>query len=46
LNGEIVTLGKRMEIPTPANYLMVEFVHQVEITGKFLTIDELTQRLS
>ena len=46
LNGEIVTLGKRMEILTPANSLMVEMVHQVETTGKFLTIDELTQRLS
>jgi 2-dehydropantoate 2-reductase len=46
LNGEIVTLGKRMEIPTPANSLMVEMVHQVETSGKFLTIDGLTQRLS
>jgi 2-dehydropantoate 2-reductase len=46
LNGEIVTSGKRMGIPTPANSLMVELVHQVETTGKFLTIDELTQRLS
>jgi 2-dehydropantoate 2-reductase len=45
LNGEIVTLGKRMGIPTPANSLMVELVHQVELTGKFLTVDELTQRL-
>jgi 2-dehydropantoate 2-reductase len=46
LNGEIVALGKRMEIPTTYNSLMVELVHQVETTGKFLTIDELTQRLS
>jgi 2-dehydropantoate 2-reductase len=45
LNGEIVTLGKRMGILTPANSLMVELVHQVELTGKFLTVDELTQRL-
>ena len=35
-----------MGIPTPANSLIVELVHQVETTGKFLTIDELTQRLS
>jgi 2-dehydropantoate 2-reductase len=46
LNGEIVTLGRRMEIPTPANSLMVEMVHKVETTGKFLTMDGLTQRLS
>jgi 2-dehydropantoate 2-reductase len=46
LNGEIVTLGKRMEIQASANSLMVEMVHQVETTGKFLTIDGLTQRLS
>jgi 2-dehydropantoate 2-reductase len=46
LNGEIVTLGKRMKIPTPANSLMVELVRQVETTGKFLTIDELTQKIS
>jgi 2-dehydropantoate 2-reductase len=46
MNGEIVNLGKRMGIPTPANSLMIELVHQVEITGKFLTVDELTRRLS
>jgi len=45
LNGEIVSLGKRMGIPTPVNSLMVELVHKVESTGKFLTIDELAQRL-
>jgi 2-dehydropantoate 2-reductase len=46
LNGEIVTLGKQMGIQTPANSLMVELVHQVETSGKFLTVDELSQRLS
>ncbi len=46
LNGEIVNLGKKKYIPTPANSLMVELVHQIETTGKFLTVDELTQRLS
>jgi 2-dehydropantoate 2-reductase len=46
LNGEIVNLGKKMGVPTPANSLMVELVHQVETTGKFLTVDELIQRLS
>jgi len=46
LNGEIVNLGKKNGIPTPVNSLIIELVHQIETTGKFLTIDELTQRLS
>jgi 2-dehydropantoate 2-reductase len=46
LNGEIVNSGKKMGIPTPVNSLIVGLVHQVETTGKFLTIDELAQRLS
>ena len=46
LNGEIVNLGKKIGIPTPANSLIVELVHQVETTGKFLTIDEITKKLS
>ena len=44
LNGEIVNLGKQKDIPTPLNSLIVELVHRVETTGKFLTVDELTQR--
>jgi 2-dehydropantoate 2-reductase len=46
LNGEIVNLGKKTSITTPTNSLMVGLVHQVETTRKFLTVDELTQRLS
>lgn len=46
LNGEIVNLGKKIGVPTPANSLMVELVHQIETTGKFLTVDEFSQRLS
>jgi len=46
LNGEIENLGKKISIPTPVNSLTVELVHQVEATGKFLTVDELSQRLS
>jgi 2-dehydropantoate 2-reductase len=42
LNGEIVNLGKKISIPTPVNSLIVGLVHQVETTGKFLTVDELT----
>ena len=45
LNGEIVNLGKKMGIPTPANSLVVGLVHQVETTGKFLAVDDLAQRL-
>jgi 2-dehydropantoate 2-reductase len=46
MNGEIVNLGKKKGIPTPVNSLIVGLVHQVETTGKFLTVDELAQRLS
>jgi 2-dehydropantoate 2-reductase len=46
MNGEIVSLGKNNGIPTPVNSLMVGLVHEVEARGKFLTVDELTQRLS
>jgi len=46
LNGEIVNLGKKNGIPTPVNSLIVGLVHQVETIRKFLTIDELTQRLN
>ncbi len=41
LNGEIVALGKKSGIPTPYNTVVVDMVHQVEATGKFLTTDEL-----
>ncbi len=46
MNGEIVNLGKKKGIPTPVNSLIVGLVHQVETTRKFLTVDELNQRLS
>jgi 2-dehydropantoate 2-reductase len=45
INGEIVNLGMRVGIPTPANSLIVELVHQVETDGKFLTIDEISKKL-
>jgi 2-dehydropantoate 2-reductase len=44
INGEIVNLGKKAGILTPVNSLMVELVHEVETTGKFLTVDELARR--
>jgi 2-dehydropantoate 2-reductase len=41
LNGEIVALGKKLGMPTPYNTTVLKMVHQVEATGKFLTVDEL-----
>jgi 2-dehydropantoate 2-reductase len=46
LNGEIVNLGKKKDILTPVNSLIVGLVHQVETTKKFLTVVELSQKLS
>ncbi len=46
LNGEIVNLGKKNGIPTHFNSLIVELVHQTEAAGRFLTVAELTERLS
>jgi 2-dehydropantoate 2-reductase len=46
MNGEIVNLGKNKGIPTPVNSLIVGLVHEVETTWRFLTPDELAQRLS
>ncbi|MCX5681452.1 MAG: 2-dehydropantoate 2-reductase [Candidatus Omnitrophica bacterium] len=37
INGEIVSLGKKIHHPVPLNEKIVELVHRVEITGKFLT---------
>lgn len=45
MNGEIVSLGNNNGIPTPVNSLILGLVHEVETTGKFLTVDELAQRL-
>lgn len=42
LNGEIVALGRRTGRPTPCNAAVVDLVHQVESTGKFLTAGEVT----
>jgi 2-dehydropantoate 2-reductase len=46
LNGEIVKLGGNNGIPTPVNSLIVELVHQVETTGKFVTIGDLSTQLN
>lgn len=43
LNGEIVALGKRCGEATPLNSKIVELVHQVEQTGRFLPAEEITR---
>jgi 2-dehydropantoate 2-reductase len=42
LNGEVVALGRRIGRPTPYNAAVVDLVHQVEATGRFLTEEEVT----
>jgi 2-dehydropantoate 2-reductase len=42
LNGEVVALGKRTGRPTPYNATVVDLVHQVETTGRFLTAEAVT----
>jgi 2-dehydropantoate 2-reductase len=37
LNGEIVSLGERMGLPTPYNAHVVRLVHEVERSGEFST---------
>lgn len=42
LNGEVISLGKRHDIPTPINTKIVELVHQVAKNRQFLTPDQLS----
>lgn len=44
LNGEIVRLGKQLGVVTPYNSFILALVHEVEATGKFLTINELSEK--
>jgi len=39
-NGELVKIASVLGFPAPLNALMVELVHRVERTGKFLTKEE------
>jgi 2-dehydropantoate 2-reductase len=45
LNGEIVRLGRELGRPTPLNDRLVELVHEVERTRRFLRVEELLARL-
>lgn len=40
INGEIIALGTKIKQPTPLNERIVELVHKIEKTGKFLTLYE------
>ena len=45
LNGEIVRLAEQVHTAAPLNSRLVELVHEVERTGRFLTTDELKARV-
>ncbi len=45
LNGEIVRLGAQHHVPTPLNARLVELVHEVERTGKFMTVETLKRQV-
>lgn len=46
LNGEIITVGEKINHPTPYNTAVVRMVHEVESTGIFLTTQEVQKRTS
>ena len=45
INGEIVSLGRKIHQPTPLNEKIVELVHRIEATGKFLTSHDAKKEL-
>ena len=45
LNGEVVRLGRQVNVPTPINLAMVELVHQVESGDRFLSTDEIRRAI-
>ncbi|HEY5187306.1 MAG TPA: 2-dehydropantoate 2-reductase [Actinomycetes bacterium] len=45
LNGEVVALGRHLHRPTPYNEAVVQLVHRVERTGRYLPVDELLAAL-
>lgn len=46
LNGAVVEAGVRADVPTPINAALVDMVHEVERTGRFLDTDEVLRRVS
>jgi 2-dehydropantoate 2-reductase len=45
LAGAVVDAARGTGVPVPVNAAMVELVHEVERTGRFLTSDEVVQRV-
>jgi 2-dehydropantoate 2-reductase len=46
LNGEVVRLGRELGVPTPLNAALVEMVHRIERSGRFLTLEAMASELS
>lgn len=46
INGEIVRIGRQIRVAVPLNEKIVDLVHKVEQSGKFLTIDQLKKELN
>jgi 2-dehydropantoate 2-reductase len=46
INGEFVNLAKKNNLKVPLNEKLVEMVHQVEKTGKFLSKEELIEAVT
>ena len=45
LSGAVVAAGERLRIPTPVNRRIVELVHEVAGSGRFLAADDAARRL-
>jgi 2-dehydropantoate 2-reductase len=45
LSGAVVREGRRLGVPTPVNARVVDLVHEVERTGRFLSPDDAGRRL-
>jgi 2-dehydropantoate 2-reductase len=45
LSGAVVEEGRRLAVPTPVNARVVDLVHEVERTGRFLPPDAAGRRL-
>ncbi|HOD12318.1 MAG TPA: 2-dehydropantoate 2-reductase [Candidatus Omnitrophota bacterium] len=46
INGEIVSIGRQIHVAVPLNEKIVDLVHKVEQSGKFLAVDQLKQELN
>ena len=43
INGEIVSLASHFHLLTPLNSRVVDLVHEVELSGKYFTADEIKE---